>query len=121
MNDVTVTDDNRPKDRVLKRRYIFPEVLTDKHGDTWRRAIEVTTSHDKDRKEYRTTVSRVMVSPRMVRWTRDFVQAPVNLHSTPTLRYSGNDLGVMHKKAIYAVAGAFPALTAWAADMGVEW
>lgn len=109
-------------DRSRTTRFLIEDEAYAKNddGETYRPALEVTTSHDKDRKALTTTINRIWVGPRMVRMVIDFNQGdepPVNTYVGQSIaRYSATALDNRHGVILsnVASAGVFSELLEWA-------
>ncbi len=109
-------------ERRLTTRFLIEgdEFAKDDNGETFRPALEVTTSHNKDRKALVTSINRIWVGTRMIRMVIDYNQGdepPVNTYVGQGIdRYSARALGERHGqiKSNIASAGVFNELLEWA-------
>jgi hypothetical protein len=99
--DSTVT---RTEGRTITHRWMRPEVETNDHADPdARRAVELTTYHDKDRKCYVASVQIIDVHAGYISPYHG-----IRIHREPTARYSAKGL----KAASDFVLAALPTILA---------
>lgn len=120
-----IRSDRRTGDRSITTRHLLDDTAQlDRHGDKVRFALELTTSHDRNRKGYVSRASRVVVGPVFVRHVIDFREPAVPLppRGVAADRYSQRGLDDAHAafEAAAADPDTFEALIAWAADQQAD-
>ncbi len=119
----TIQSESR-RDRSITTRFLITDdslAVHEYEGEQpFRPALEVSTSHDKDRKMLITSITRIMVNNRIVRWKmelRDEDPAPVNTYVGERIaRYSEKALENRHGVVVSNIAsvGVFSDLLDWA-------
>ena len=116
----TITTDRTTLNNLDRRRMLDRYTLTDErfqrvddYEDVHRPALEITTSHDKSRKCYRSSINRVTVGGVTVRWVlelRGEDPCPIaDTASTPVARYSEKGLREEHERTLGMIAALTPA------------
>ena len=87
--------------RSISTRYLLSDshFTTTEYDEGYQPALEISTSHDKDRKRYVTMVSRIRVGDRMVRWVmelRDEDPCPIRSVASHAARYSAKEMRSLH-------------------------
>lgn len=119
----TVTTESINKgERTMTTRYLIHDAdLAVKEYDyepPYIPALDITTSHDKDRKMLVTTITRIRLNGRIVRWCmelRDEDPAPVNTHlGERILRYSAKALEARHEYVLSLLKPHHDDMVEWA-------
>ena len=116
----TITTDHTTLNNLDRRRMLDRYTLTDErfqrvddYGNVSRPALDISTSHDKERKRYRTSINRVTVDSVVVRWVlelRGEDPCPIaDTASTPVARYSEKGLREEHERTLGMIAALSPA------------
>ena len=88
----------------------------DQYGDTWRPRLDLTTSHNKDRRQFETRYARVTVSPTVVNWVFDGSHdpAPVRTYADPVARFNAKQLRTVHEAEVATAEAHLAELIEWA-------
>jgi hypothetical protein len=127
MSEFTVesVSTDKPLQRTVRTRFtILDERFSRNESistDRYQPALEVSTSHDKDRKAYVTYINRMLVSPAMVRMVIDYNQDDAPPVQTAvyvrTARYNAKAMHERHQQILDNIEAMGPetheALWAW--------
>jgi hypothetical protein len=114
MNSIVSTID---RDRSITTRYLLTDTTQpDAYGENETAALEITTSHYKERKAFIQSVSRIMVGERFIRQTISYGNGDlIPSRLVGVARYSAKALEASHAENLARVeAYGLDALMEWA-------
>lgn len=105
--------------RRLSKRFLLPDTAKeDSYGETETAALDITVSHNKDRKRYEVRFYRVLVGPRFVRWAMELrnedPQPVTDYVAEHAPRFSAKKLAEVYVEALARHEEDIPALLDWA-------
>lgn len=105
--------------RSLTTSFDFPDTAQPTRYDGTEIArLDVTTLHDKDRKHYRTSVTRVTVAGNCTHWVmelRDEDPCPMTCYADPAPRFNAKKLEELHAEDVRRAERMMDELAEWTA------